>query len=249
MTSFTIYPAIDLRHGRVVRLEQGDPRRQTSFHDDPLFVAQSWIAQGARWLHVINLDGAFEQAGRENWEILPELTRLKAKIQFGGGLRTGGDIERAFTLGVTRVILGTAAVEDPQLVAAAIRRYGAQRVTVALDARAGQINVRGWQSQSTLSLLDLARQLLPLGLRTVIHTDIGRDGLLTGLNVSASAELARQTGLEVIASGGLATLDDIRRAKNQADPRLAGVIIGRAIYDGRVDLSQAIALAEEESGC
>jgi len=247
MTSFTIYPAIDLRHGRVVRLEHGDPGRQTTFHDDPVCVAQSWINQGARWLHVVNLDGAFEESAPENWEILPCLTQLGGKIQFGGGLRKVKDIERAFALGATRVILGTVAVEDPQLVADTVKRFGPERVAVALDARDEQIRIRGWQNESALITLDLAKQLVQLGLRTVIHTDIGRDGVLTGLNVNASAELARHTGLEVIASGGVAALVDVGQAKKESAAGLSGVVIGRALYDGRVDLSHAIELAEEEN--
>ncbi len=247
MTSFTIYPAIDLRHGRVVRLEQGDPDKQTTYHDDPVRVAQSWITQGARWLHVINLDGAFEESGRKNWEILPGLTRLGAKIQVGGGLRTTQDIERVFNLGVARIIMGTAAVEDPQLVADTVERFGAGRVAVGLDARDGQIKIRGWKERSTLTTLELAQQLVHLGLRTVIHTDIGRDGILTGVNVSATAELARNSGLEVITSGGVATLADVRQAKSELAAGVSGIVIGRALYDGRVDLPQAITLAEEES--
>ncbi|MGD2078211.1 MAG: 1-(5-phosphoribosyl)-5-[(5-phosphoribosylamino)methylideneamino]imidazole-4-carboxamide isomerase [Chloroflexota bacterium] len=245
MTKFTIYPAIDLRNGRVVRLEHGDPERQTVFSDDPVVVAQSWIDQGAQWLHVVNLDGAFEEGGSANWDLLPDVVLLDAKIQFGGGLRHIEDVGRALDLGVDRVILGTAAVQNPDLVVQAIRRYGPQRVAVGLDAKDGQIRIRGWRSDTALGTLHLARQMASLGVRMAVHTDIDRDGVLTGVNAVASAELARSSGLNVIASGGVASLDDVRRSKALSDDGVAGLIIGRALYDGRVDLGQAISIAKE----
>lgn len=247
MTNFTIYPAIDLRHGRVVRLEYGDPRRQTVFSDDPIVVAQGWIAQGATWLHVVNLDGAFEEAGRDNWGHLPGLAALGARVQFGGGLRRMADVDRALDLGATRVILGTAAVENPDLVAQAVGRHGPDRIVAGLDAREGRIKIRGWRDDAALNALDLARQMAGLGLQTAIHTDIGRDGVLTGVNAAASARLARDSGLEVIASGGAASLDDVRTAQALARDGLCGLVVGRALYDGRIELARAITLAKESS--
>lgn len=246
MTTFTIYPAIDLRHGRVVRLEVGDPDRQTVFSDDPVSVAKAWLDQGASWLHVVNLDGAFNEAGRENLGLLPRLVDLGASIQFGGGLRTMADVEWALDLGLSRIILGTAAVKNPALVAEAIERFGPDRVAVGLDARDGQIKIRGWRSDTSLDVLELAQQMVGLGLRTAIHTDIARDGVLTGVNAAASAKLALSSGLEVIASGGVASLDDVRRSKALAGEGLSGIIIGRALYDGRISLPQAIAIAKEQ---
>jgi phosphoribosylformimino-5-aminoimidazole carboxamide ribotide isomerase len=246
MTTFTIYPAIDLRHGRVVRLEYGDPKRQTVFSDDPVVVARSWIDQGATWLHVVNLDGAFDEAGRQNWELLPQLATLGAKLQFGGGLRQMEDIERALDAGVSRLILGTAAVKSPALVAQTVERYGPGLVAAGLDAKGGQIKIRGWRSDTARSALDLARQMAGLGLRTAIHTDIARDGVLTGVNAAASAALARHSGLDVIASGGVASPEDVRQTKTMMGDGVCGVIIGRALYDGRVDLAQAIAIANED---
>lgn len=245
MTEFTIYPAIDLRNGRVVRLEHGDPERQTVFSDDPVVVARSWIVQGAQWLHVVNLDGAFDEGGSANWDLLPEVMVLGAKVQFGGGLRHIEDVARALDLGVKRVILGTAAVQNPDLVLQAVRRYGSQRVAVGLDAKDGQIRIRGWRSDTALGALHLARQMANLGVRMAIHTDIGRDGVLTGVNAAASAELARSSGLNVIASGGVASLDDVHRSKALSDDGVIGLVIGRALYDGRVDLAQAIRIAKE----
>jgi phosphoribosylformimino-5-aminoimidazole carboxamide ribotide isomerase len=247
VTSFTIYPAIDLRHGRVVRLEYGDPERQTVFSDDPIVVAEDWVAQGATWLHVVNLDGAFEEAGRSNWDYLPGLAALGARVQFGGGLRHMADIDRALELGAARVILGTAAVENPDLLARAVERHGPDCIVAGLDARDGQIKIRGWSSDAALSALDLARKMAGLGLRTAIHTDIGRDGVLTGVNAAASAGLARGSGLQVIASAGAASLDDVRMAKALATDGLCGLVIGRALYDGRIDLAQAITIAKDLS--
>jgi phosphoribosylformimino-5-aminoimidazole carboxamide ribotide isomerase len=242
---FTIYPAIDLKRGQVVRLEYGDPQRQTVFSDDPLVVAQSFIEQGATWLHIVNLDGAFDEAGRKNWRLLPHLVKLDASVQFGGGLRQMTDVERALALGVDRVILGTAAVEDPDLLARCVARYGPERIVAALDARQGQIKTRGWRKDGALSAQALARQLARLGLQKAIHTDIGRDGVLTGLNAAASARLARDSGLQLIASGGVASLDDVRRAKALSGDGLCGVVIGRALYDGRIELAQALAISKE----
>jgi phosphoribosylformimino-5-aminoimidazole carboxamide ribotide isomerase len=244
MKDFTIYPAIDLREGKVVRLEFGDPERQTVFSDDPLVVAQGWIDQGAAWLHIVNLDGAFDESGKDNWGMLPRLAALGASVQFGGGLRQMADVDRALALGVDRVILGTAAVEDPDLLAQCVTRYGPGSIVAGLDARQGQVQIRGWRSDAALSALALAQQMAGLGLRLALHTDIGRDGVLTGLNAAASAELARASGLQVIASGGVASLDDIRRAKALSAGGLCGVVIGRALYDGRIQLAQALAIGE-----
>jgi phosphoribosylformimino-5-aminoimidazole carboxamide ribotide isomerase len=246
MTPFTIYPAIDLRHGRVVRLEYGDPDRQTVFSDDPLIVAGTWIEHGATWLHVVNLDGAFEEAGSKNWQLLPRLVTLGAKVQFGGGLRDMDTIKRALGMGVSRVILGTAAVKNPDLVPQTIAQFGPEQVAAGLDARDGQIKIRGWRSDAAQSALELANQMADMGLRTAIHTDISRDGVLTGVNAAASANLARSSGLEVIASGGAASLEDVHRAKSALMDGVVGLIIGRALYDGRIDLARAVAVANEE---
>jgi len=247
MTCFVVYPAIDLRHGRVVRLEYGDPGRQTIFSDDPVIVARDWIDQGATWLHVVNLDGAFDEEGGENWALLPRLATLGAKVQFGGGLRHMDGISRALDLGVSRVVLGTAAVENQELVARTVAQYGPERVAAGLDARDGQIKIRGWRSDAAQSVLNLARQMAELGLQTAIYTDISRDGVLTGANVAASADLARSSGLGVIASGGVASLEDIRLAKAALADGVIGVITGRALYDGRIDLAQALAITKEEA--
>ena len=242
--AFHIYPAIDLRHGRVVRLELGDPARQTVFSDDPLETAGRWLAAGADRLHVVNLDGAFAETGQANWAALARLGQLAARIQFGGGLRTLADVDAALACGVWRVVLGTAALENPELVAAALAGYGPERVAAGIDARDGRVRTHGWQAATDVSPVELGRTMRAAGIRTAIYTDIARDGILSGVNVTATAALAEATGLEIIASGGVSSLDDVARLRGYA-PGIGGVIIGRALYDDRVDLAAAVALAGE----
>lgn len=242
--AFDIYPAIDLRHGRVVRLQLGDPERQTVFSDDPLEIATRWIDAGARWLHVVNLDGAFAESGQTNWAVLEQLGRLPVRIQFGGGLRTAAEVEVALSKGVSRVVLGTAALENPELVSILLQEFGSTRIAIGIDARDGFVRIRGWQAQTQATPLEVARSMALLGVRTIIYTDISRDGILSGVNVTATTELAGQTGLEVIASGGVSSLDDLALLRSQAGSGIGGVIIGRALYEGQVDLSAALSLAQ-----
>ena len=238
---FTIYPAIDLRNGQVVRLEQGDRERQTIFGDDPVAIAARWVASGAGWLHVVNLDGAFAGGGQANWQILPRLAGTGARIQFGGGIRSLADMERAFEQGVARVVLGTIAIERPEVVAQAIGTFGPERVVVGIDAREGQVKTRGWQEEGGMSATALGQMMASLGVTTAVHTDISRDGVLTGVNAAASATLAQKSGLQVIASGGVASLKDVREAAAYANQGVTGVISGRALYEGHLDLAEAIA--------
>ncbi|MCP4423843.1 MAG: 1-(5-phosphoribosyl)-5-[(5-phosphoribosylamino)methylideneamino]imidazole-4-carboxamide isomerase [Chloroflexi bacterium] len=240
--TFTIYPAIDLRNGRVVRLQYGDPNKQTIFGDDPAAMGQKWIDAGAEWLHVVNLDGAFDEKGTANWQALPQLTRLGAKVQFGGGIRALADVERVLDVGVNRAILGTAAIENPDLVAQAIAQFGPERVAVGIDARDGEVKTRGWQERTAVPPLHLAQQMKIRGVQTIIYTDISRDGVLTGVNAEATVQLAQDSGLRVIASGGVASLDDVRRCRELAPQGIDGVIIGRALYDGKIDLEAALSL-------
>ena len=243
MTSpFTIYPAIDLRGGRVVRLQEGDPARQTTFSDAPVAVARRWLAAGAEWLHVVDLDGALSEGGATR-ETVRALAQTGAHIQFGGGLRSLEAMGQALESGAERIVVGTVAVEQPVLVAEAVRRFGAERVVVALDARDGQVQVRGWQQAGGVSAADLGRAMARHGVRLALHTDIGRDGLLTGANVAASAALARESGLQVLVSGGVASLDDVRRAVAYRGEGITGIIIGRAAYEGDVSLEEALAIA------
>jgi phosphoribosylformimino-5-aminoimidazole carboxamide ribotide isomerase len=229
-----VYPAIDLRRGKVVRLKEGDPARMTSYSDDPVETARRWLEKGARWLHVVNLDGAFGESDGANRAALESILRLGAQVQFGGGMRSLDGVARALDLGVSRVVLGTIAVEDPNVVAEVLTRFGAERIAVGIDARDGLVRVRGWKENSGISAAALALQMRTIGLAAVIFTDISRDGLGSGLNITATKELADVSGLDVIASGGVRTMDDVQAVKEAG---LAGIIIGRALYEGTIDVN------------
>ena len=234
---FTIYPAIDLRGGKVVRLKEGDPARMTSYSDDPAEMAKRWIDAGSNWLHVVNLDGAFGESDNANNAALESILKLGTRVQFGGGMRSLESIESGLSLGVNRVILGTIAIEQPEIVRDALTRFGAEHIAVGIDARDGLVRTRGWKDNSGVPALDLALQMTSFGLATVIFTDVSRDGLGSGLNIPATRELSEKSGLNVIASGGVHTIDDVLAAKGAG---LSGVIIGRALYDGTVDLGKAL---------
>ena len=236
-----IYPAIDLRNGKVVRLKFGDPQQQTIFGDDPIAVAQRWTEAGARWLHIVNLDGAFgDDAGATatNRALLKSLVAIGPRLQFGGGLRTLADIEQALSLGVARVVIGTLAIEQPEVVREAVDTFGANRIAVGLDAQNNRVKTRGWQVDGGIDPIDLGKRLRASGVEIIIYTDIGRDGDLSGVNLEASAELARVTGLRVIASGGVNSIDDVQRLKQAMG--IEGVIIGRALYTGAIDLREVL---------
>lgn len=232
-----IYPAIDLRGGKVVRLREGDPARMTAYSDDPAETARKWLGMGAAWLHVVNLDGAFGESDDANRSALEAILKLGTQVQFGGGMRTLAAIENAIALGVSRVVLGTIAIEQPKVVIAALKKFGSEKIAVGIDARDGLVHVRGWKSDSGILAKDLALQMRTVGLRTVIFTDIRRDGLGSGLNIPSTRELADVSGLDVIASGGVHTLGDVIAVR---EAKLSGVIIGRALYDGTVDLAKAL---------
>jgi phosphoribosylformimino-5-aminoimidazole carboxamide ribotide isomerase len=248
MTDFIVYPAIDLHEGKVVRLRQGDLAQQTTYGDDPAAFARRWFSEGARWLHLVNLDGAFEQSQAANLQAVQSVAALQqtefpgAFIQFGGGVRSLEMIEQILLAGIRRVILGTAAVTDPELVAQAVARFGADRLAAGLDVKDGKVAIRGWVEQSPFTALELARRMAAAGLRTIIYTDISRDGTSTGGNLAATMELAKDSGMDVILSGGVASLDDIRRA---AEAGLAGAITGRALYEGAFSLAEALRYQKE----
>jgi phosphoribosylformimino-5-aminoimidazole carboxamide ribotide isomerase len=196
-----IYPAIDLRGGKVVRLKEGDPARMTAYSDDPAEMARKWLGMGAAWLHVVNLDGAFGESDDANRSALETILKLGAQVQFGGGMRSLDAIEDAIALGVSRVVLGTIAIEQPKVVIAALKKFGPEKIAVGIDARDGLVAVRGWKSDSGILAKNMALQMRTVGLRTVIFTDIRRDGLGSGLNIPSTRELADVSGLDVIASG------------------------------------------------
>lgn len=232
-----VYPSLDLRAGQVVRLQQGDPNRQTVYAADPMVVAQRWIAAGAAWLHIVNLDGTFATAS-DNERIVKAICGLKVAVQFGGGLRSAEDIARAFEMGVRRVVLGTVAVAQPERVAGWITEYGTDRIAVALDARDGFVATHGWQQTSTVTPVQLGKQFRGMGVSHALYTDISRDGELVGVNVGGTADLAHQTGLAVIASGGVGSLQDVIALRETG--AVAGVILGKAMYEGHIDVAEAI---------
>ena len=239
--SFTIYPAIDLRAGRVVRLKEGDPARMTAYSDDPAETAKRWLKMGAKWLHVVNLDGAFGEGDTANRQALLSILKVAnefgADVQFGGGLRSLDTMEQVLNLNVSRIVLGTIAVEQPDMVTSALEKFDTKKIAVGIDARDGLVRVHGWQSDGGISAHDLALQMRTLGVRTVIFTDVSRDGMGHGLNISATRALADISGLDVIASGGVHTLDDVMAAR---DANLSGAIVGRALYEGTIDLKVAL---------
>jgi phosphoribosylformimino-5-aminoimidazole carboxamide ribotide isomerase len=240
-----VFPAIDLRRGRVVRLRQGDPAAETAYSDDPVATAQRWANLGAEWLHVVNLDGALElDDAAVNLRCLAEIRRaVPIPIQFGGGLRTLADIELALRLGATRVVLGTVAVYRPELVAHAVDRFGAGRIVVGIDAHEGRVAVRGWRDMTAVAATDLAREISALGIQRIVYTDISRDGTLSGVHTQAVVAVARASQLPVIASGGVRDLRDIEALKAFEREGIEGVIVGQALYTGTLDLAAAIELA------
>ncbi|MGI6036786.1 MAG: 1-(5-phosphoribosyl)-5-[(5-phosphoribosylamino)methylideneamino]imidazole-4-carboxamide isomerase [Limnochordia bacterium] len=238
-----IIPAIDLKNGKCVRLRQGDPDQETIYSGDPVAVAQDWVDAGAELIHIIDLDGAF--TGRSHHlEIIKAIAEgTGARLQVGGGMRSREIIEAVFEAGAERVILGTIAWEDPAFVGQCVQAFG-PRVLVGIDARDGYVAVKGWQESTSVTAVELARRMQDLGVEEVIVTDIARDGMLTGPNV-ASIEEILALGLKVIAAGGIASLDDLKKLAALKHPNLTGVISGKALYAGAFTLEEAIALTKE----
>jgi len=243
-----VIPAIDLKEGRCVRLRQGRMEEATVFGDDPLAMAQRWVDAGAQRLHIVDLDGAFAGEPR-NAQAIADVCRAHPHlpVQVGGGIRDVGTIDDYLQAGVRFVIIGTQAVRDPQFASEACEAFPG-RVIVGLDARDGRIAVQGWAESSTLTALELALSLQGVGVVAIVYTDIGRDGMLQGVNAQATAALADAIDIPVIASGGVSSLHDIRRLQEVADQGIQGVIVGRALYEGALDLAEAQQLAAGASG-
>jgi len=242
-----IYPAIDLRQGKAVRLRQGDPDQATVYDANPVKAAERWAEAGAEWLHVVNLDGALGETSPNLRALNRILDAVDIPVQFGGGLRDLDAVEDAFDRGVARVVLGTAAVRNPDLLRVVLDKYGAESVVVGLDARDGRVATHGWREVSDLAVADLGQRLAKLGAQLALYTDVARDGMLQGVDVDGSVALAEATGLRVIASGGVASLDDIARLHAVADRGIDGVIIGLALYTGRIDLAEAMVVVRGET--
>lgn len=239
-----IYPAVDIRAGRAVRLHQGDFAREVIFYDSPADAARNWVDQGAEWLHVVDLDGA-RGGTPANRAAIAEIADLPVRIQLGGGMRRMEAIEEAVAGGVDRVVLGTAAVEDPALFLAACQEFPGQ-VAAGIDARDGIVATRGWARDAGADAIDLARTCERQGAAAIIYTDIDRDGMLGGINTERLAQVSEAVKIPVIASGGVADISDVAAA---SEAGAVGVIIGRALYDGRVDLRAVLKKADGTARC
>ena len=245
LNKFTVFPAIHIRNGEVVRFTQGDISQPTVFHSDPIACAQQWIDAGAEWLQVVNLDAAFDEEASHNWELISGMTRLDVNLQFGGGIRSLDDVDWAIKSGIQRVVIGTAAVENPQMMAQAVSTWGADAIVLGIDADAsGDIKTHGWQATGSVQATALAIQMRQLGVRNAIHTSIHRDGSLTGTDLDTSVELARASGLRIVVGGGIGSMKDLRDCFNQEG--IDGVIVGKALYTGKVDLGSALQLVERK---
>lgn len=242
-----LYPAIDLKGGAVVRLKEGDMGRATVYGDDPGAQARAFAEAGFGWIHVVDLDGAFAGASVNAEAVDSILEQADTPVQLGGGIRDMAGVESWLGRGVSRVILGTAAVRDPDFVKAAAKAHPGQ-VAVGVDARGGRVAVEGWAEVSDMTVLDLSRRFEDAGVAAIIYTDIARDGLLKGLNLESTRELAEAISIPVIASGGLADIEDVRRLLQPENAAIAGAITGRALYDGRLDAKEALALVGGSRG-
>jgi phosphoribosylformimino-5-aminoimidazole carboxamide ribotide isomerase len=243
---FELIPAIDLKGGKCVRLQEGVLSRSTEYSDDPVAVALHWQEQGARRLHLVDLNGAFSGQASHLDVVRSIFRQLKIPVQFGGGLRTLEQIGSILELGAERAILGTVAVEKPELVAEAVKRF-AGAIAVGVDARAGRVALRGWVDQSGITASQLALQMKELGVARIIYTDVSRDGMLRGVNIEETEQLARETGIPVIASGGISELEDVRTLWERRRWGIEGVILGRSLYENKIDYRDLLTQASSWS--
>ena len=232
-----IYPAVDIKNGKCVRLKQGNFDAVTVYEQNPVIAAKKWIEKGATYLHIVDLDGAKEEIS-ENEQIIAEIAKLSdVPVQTGGGVRSLKDIERKFQKGVSRVILGTVAVRQPELVKQAVEKFGSDKIVVGIDAKEGYVAIAGWEEISNVSALDLCLKMKEYGVKTIIYTDIAKDGMMSGINLEATKELIEKTGMYIIASGGISNMADL---ENVQKINAHGVIIGKALYQQTLDLKQVI---------
>ncbi|MDG5746740.1 1-(5-phosphoribosyl)-5-[(5-phosphoribosylamino)methylideneamino]imidazole-4-carboxamide isomerase [Qipengyuania sp. XHP0207] len=238
-----VFPAIDLKGGQVVRLAEGDMDRATVYGDDPAAQTKLFAESGAEYLHVVDLDGSFAGSAQNREAVERIVATFPGIVQLGGGIRKRADVEGWFEAGVSRIVMGSAALKDPEFVKGMAREHPGA-IVVAVDAKDGMVATEGWAEVSDVPVVDLARRFEDAGVAALLFTDIGRDGLLKGVNIDATVELARQVAIPVIASGGVAGIEDIAALKPHAENGIEGVITGRALYDGRLDLAEALALAK-----
>ena len=239
-----IFPAIDIRGGKCVRLLKGDFNQETVFSDSPADMARKWQAQGAEYLHLVDLDGALAGSSQNLAAIEEILKVVDIPTELGGGIRSMEQIDQLLAMGITRVILGSVAVKNPDLVREACTKYG-ERIVVGIDAKDGIVAVEGWGESGNIGVVELAQKMKEAGVKTIIYTDISRDGTLSGVNVEATIKLAQESGVKIVASGGVKSLEDIKALKKQEAVGIEGVIAGKSIYMGTLDLAAAIKIAKE----
>ncbi|MBO8176190.1 MAG: 1-(5-phosphoribosyl)-5-[(5-phosphoribosylamino)methylideneamino]imidazole-4-carboxamide isomerase [Bacillus sp. (in: Bacteria)] len=240
--TFQLYPAIDLRNGKCVRLFQGDFTKETVYSETPLEVAKAFVDQGAEWLHIVDLDGAKIGTPQNKQTIVQMLSELKVAVQIGGGIRSERDIEWYLENEASRLIIGSLAVRKPELIGEWVKTYGSSTFAVSLDAKDGYVATDGWLKNSRKKAVDVAKQLADIGVETFIFTDIATDGTLSGPNVQAIEQLAVATGCSVIASGGVSSIDDVRKLVALKEKGVQGAIIGKALYTGKLSLEEAYSL-------
>lgn len=240
MAEFTIYPAIDMRGGKCVRLMQGDYNKETVYGDSPFAMAENFAGQGASWIHMVDLDGAKAGAPVNQEHVIRAAKELDANIQIGGGIRTPQDAALYLDAGVARVILGSSAISDPEFVRTMLKEYGGERIAIGIDARDGFVATHGWLETSKVRAEELGKELAEAGAETFIMTDISRDGMMSGPNVEAIAALGQATGKKVIASGGVSSMDDLKELETYKEKGISGAIIGKALYTDKIDLRQAL---------
>lgn len=241
-----IFPAIDIRGGKCVRLLKGDFNQETVFSDRPEIMAKKWEDEGGEYLHLVDLDGALAGKSQNLDTVEMILKTVDIPVELGGGIRTMENIETALDMGVSRVILGSVAVKNPQLVKDACKKYGSERIVVGIDAKDGIVAVDGWGVSGNVEAKELARKMAHGGVKHIIYTDISRDGTLTGVNVQATAEIARYSGVKVVASGGVSSIEDIKLLKQYEKDGIEGVIVGKSIYTGSLSLPEALKIVKGE---
>jgi phosphoribosylformimino-5-aminoimidazole carboxamide ribotide isomerase len=235
-----LFPAIDLKGGRCVRLEQGKPEREKAYSDDPASIAREWVRQGAQWLHVVDLDGALSTEPQNLASLRAIRAAVDIPIQFGGGNRTIDIVSTVIGIGIDRVVLGTAALQSAEFLKKACQRF-ARKIAVGIDARGGKVAIKGWREATDVDAAEFAQKAAEAGADLIIYTDIARDGMLTGPNLHALKHMAEHSSLPIIASGGISSLDDIRAVAQVAPERITGMIIGKALYEGNFSLEEALA--------
>jgi phosphoribosylformimino-5-aminoimidazole carboxamide ribotide isomerase len=232
-----LYPAIDIINGQAVRLVQGDYKKETVYDKDPVQVAKQWEDAGATYIHVVDLDGAQDGTWKNRETISNIVKSVHIPVQTGGGIRSLEDIEERLSVGIARVILGTVAIKNPDLVLEAVRKFGSEAIVVGIDAKEGMVAIHGWEQVSDISALDLCLKVKSMGVTTVIYTDIAKDGMMLGTNIEQTSQLIIETGMEIIASGGVSCYEDIQKV---SEIKAEGVIVGKALYTKAIDLKTAI---------